>query len=56
MSKTIKVTLSTDDIGRLLLGGEIEWPFVLDGRSDLHGVSVRFDECHDSGVRVVNDD
>lgn len=56
MSKTVKVTLSANDIGRLLLGGEIEWPFVLADSHDLQGVSVRFDECHDLGVQVVNDD
>lgn len=56
MSKIVKVTLSADDIGRLLLGGEIEWPFILSGYRDLQGVSVKFDECGGEGVRVVNDD
>lgn len=56
MSKTAVITLSANDIGTLLLGGEINWPFALSDSRDLQGVSVRFNACDNSNVRVTNDD
>ena len=56
MGKIMKITLSADDIGRLLFGGEIEWLFLLSDCRNLEGVSVQFDQCGGEGVRVVNDD
>lgn len=56
MSKIVKITLSADAIARLLLDGEIEWPFVLSESRDLQGVSVQFDKCGGEGVQVINDD